>query len=103
MRVSIEDVEERKNYKLNSTENHSLSDKSKNLPEMPEREIKWFVKHPFGIITVVIVYIFFIKIYAVTIVYAIVPFKNLAIDILHTILFSILAILALWSHAVSMT
>jgi len=70
---------------------------------MPDRDLKWFVKHTFGIITVLIVYIFFIKIYAVTIICTIIPFDNPAVDIINAILFSILAIMAFWSHAVSMT
>ncbi len=100
--MSIEDVEERKNYKLNNTENRDSSDKSKTIQEMPDRDLKWFVRHAFGIFTVLIVYIFFIKIYVVTLIFTIIPLKN-PFDIIHAILFSILATMAIWSHSVSMT
>lgn len=69
---------------------------------MPDRDLKWFVKHAFGIFTVLIVYIFFFKIYVVTLIFTIIPFKN-PFDIIHAIFFSILALLALWSHSISMT
>lgn len=67
VQIAIENVDQ---YKLNDSGNsresrQSLS-QSKNYPEMPPRDLKWFVKHIFGMITVILVYLFFLKIYAVT-------------------------------------
>ncbi len=100
VQIAIENVDK---YKLNDSDHLRVSTQSKINPEMPPRELKWFVKHIFGTITVILVYLFFVKIYAVTVFYCLYPFTNPFIDILHLILFTVLALLALWSHFVSMT
>jgi len=74
----------------------------KNFPEMPDRDMSWFVKDVFGNITIVIVYIFFIKIYTVTFIYTLYPFNSTFLDTMHMILFTTTTCLSLWCHLVSM-
>ena len=99
VRVSVEDEDAKQKFLLNNTKR---SDEMKNFPEMPDRDMSWFVKNVFGNITVVIVYIFFIKIYTVTFIYTLYPFNSTFLDTMHMILFTTTTCLSLWCHLVSM-
>ena len=70
---------------------------------MPAQDIKWFVRHAFGLFTVLIVYLFFAKIYLVTLLFAILPFDSPVLDTVNIALFTSLTVLSMYAHFLSMT
>jgi hypothetical protein len=91
-------------FKLNSSDisNNSSAHKP-DYPEMPAQHIKWFVQHAFGLFTVLIVYLFFAKIYFVTLLYAILPFDSPVLDTINIVMLTSLTLISMYAHFLSMT
>lgn len=65
--------------------------------------MKWFVKHPTGILIVILVYLMFLQIYGTTFYFCILSFESILLKTVHAILFTFLTFMAFWAHLIAMT